>query len=83
MTSMFASSALFVLIGSGAWVSIVLVVLLLLCCGMMLLECGKWDGPTEQSKRRKNLTKSMMTTGGIQLKSFNNAQNNAQIRSRK
>ena len=35
MTSMFASSALFVLIGSGAWVSIVLVVLLLLCCGMM------------------------------------------------
>ncbi len=35
MTSIFANSALFLLIGSGSWVWIVLVVLLLLCCGMM------------------------------------------------
>lgn len=53
MTSVFASSALFLLIGSGSWVWIVLVVVLLLCCGMMPFGMGKMGKRSNRTDKSK------------------------------
>ena len=51
MTSIFANIALLLLIGSGAWESILLAVVLLLCCGMMMFGMGKHSGRTNKTKQ--------------------------------
>lgn len=52
MTSVFSNAAFFLVVGSGAWVAI-FVVALLLCCGMMMFGMGgmgKRSNRTDKSK---------------------------------